>query len=231
MLKYFMFIFSFLIVSYLPAQSLPRFINVVGTAQLNIEADQIMLSINIKTIEETLEESKITNEKTIIKLINILKTFTKEEKYIELTPMTFGINYIFEDGKNIKDGYYSSVQISFTLNELDKYYNLINDLIQTENISITNSQYNNSLYEKYNQQTYENAILLAKEKAQYLANKANVKLGRVIEIGDNSNASTFLRQSYPNPFNASTSISSSSKQIFGSIKINRSVRVKYELID
>ena len=230
-MKYFVFFFAILFLGYLPAQDSNRFISVVGTAEVSIQADQIIFSIAIKTIDESLEDSKIENEKTIAQLLNTLKEFSKEQNDVEMLPFSFGINIKYENGKNIEDGFYTSTQIKFKLREIEKYFDLLDKLIKIENVSINNSQYNSSEYEKFNKHVYENAIIAAKEKAQYLASKADVKIVKVLEIEDNIKPKYQLQQSYPNPFNVSTSVSSRTNQVFGGIKINRSVRVKYKIED
>ena len=230
-MKYFVFFFAILFLGYLPAQDSNRFINVVGTAEVSIQADQIILSIAIKTIEESLKDSKIENKKTTTLLLNTLKEFSKEQNDVEMSPFSFGINKKYENGKNIEDGFFTSIQIKFKLREIDKYFDLLDKLIRIENVSINNSQYNSSEYEKFNKQAYENAIIVAKEKAQYLALKADVIIVKVLEIEDNIKPKYQLQQSYPNPFNVSTSVSSRTNQVFGGIKINRSVRVKYKIDD
>lgn len=231
MVKYLVGIATLIFCINICAQNLNRFIEVTGTHQLNIEADQIILTLSVKSIEDILEDSKDKNSSIIDKLINKLNDFTINKNDIELTPISFGINYKRDAYTNIKDGYYTSQQIIFTLNDLSKYYDLIDQIINIENVSITKSYYNNSKYEEHNKNAYEHAVMTAKEKAEYLAKKAEVKLGKVLEIEDNTGEYYRRSQIYPNPFNTSTSVGSQSNEVLGSISINRSVRIKYEIIE
>jgi len=229
MYKYFIIVFTFIFSTYLQAQISDRYIEVVGTHELKIEADQIILILNVKTIDETLEESKVKNDQTVDELLIVLKEFDNTQDNTKLAPLSFGVNYKRDNRERVKDGYYTLQQITFKLCDINKYYKLTNKLIKINNLSINSSHYNNSRYEELNQKAYENAVSAANNKADYLTKKAKVKLGRVLEIFDDSNAKYSLRQSYPNPFNSSTSLTSSSTKMFGSLKIIRKVRIKYQI--
>jgi uncharacterized protein len=211
------------------SQDFDEFIEVTGTHELSIEADQIVLTMRIKTISETLAESKNKNDEIVTQLLEIHKTFSKGQNDIQISPLSFGINYKRHEREQVEDGYYTSEEITFKLNEIVKYYELIDKIIRIENVSISKLHYNNSQYEKHNKLTYENAISAAKYKAEYLAKKAEVKLGDVIKIEDNSNQKYSHRQSYPNAFNSSLA-GPSTAEVYGNIKINCSVRIVFQIV-
>ncbi len=225
----FLFLISSLIS--LQAQNINRFIEVVGTAEIKVKADQIEISVGVRTVEPTLQESKEEIDKVFKNVLNILSGFGNDIEEIETAPISFGINYSYENNEREADGYYAASTVSFKLVEINKYYNLIDKLMCAENISINGSVYNNSEYEKYNQQAYENSVVAARQKAEYMARVASVTIGPVLEIEDNSTSGAGLRPNYPNPFNKSISVNSNSNQAFGSIEIRRSVRIKFELVE
>lgn len=229
MIKKMVVVVLFFYVINLYSQDFDKFIEVTGTHELSIEADQIVITMRVKTISETLAESKNNNDEIVAQLLEILKTFSKEQNDIQISPLSFGINYKRHEHEQVEDGYYTSEDVTFKLNEIVKYYELIDKIIRIENVSISRSHYNNSQYEKHNKLAYENAISAAKYKAEYLAQKAGVTLGDVIEIQDNANQKYSLRQSYPNPFNSAISVNQGNN-VYGNLKINRSVRIKYQII-
>jgi uncharacterized protein len=229
MIKNIIMVILFVYAINLYSQEINKVIDVTGTHELNIEADQIILTMRIKTIAETLSESKNSNDEIVTQLLNVLKTFSKEKNNIQISPLSFGINYKRIENEQVEDGYYTSEDITYKLNEIKKYYDLIDSIIGIENVSISKSYYNNSQYEEHNKLAYEHAVLSAKVKAEYLAKKAEVKLGDVIKIEDNSNQKYYIRQSYPNPFNSS-SANTRANEVYGKIKISRSIRIVYQLV-
>ncbi len=230
MLRKLFFIFLAFTSSIILAQS-NRYIDVTGTSELNIEADQIEFSLTIYTHNETLKQSKEENDVVRTKLLNMINSFENSLDDIQVSPLSFGIYYEFEDNRRVEAGYYTSTQVDFKLVEIDMYFSLLDNLTTIENTSISRTNYNNSQYEKYNQAAYENALFAAKQKAEYMANTLSVKLGAVLEIEDNSNLGIGPGQGYPNPFNTSSTVKSNSDNFFGAITINRKVRVKYKLVD
>ena len=230
MLKKIIFVLSLLMFVRISAQETNRFIDVAGTAELNVKADQVEITIDIRTINETLSESKKSYEETLGAVLNVLDKFKSSRQDIEVSPLSFGINYKYEKNERKEDGYYTSGRVNFKLTKIDSYYNLTDQLTHISSISISRSVYNNSEYEKHNKTAYENAVKTAIQKAEYMTAAAGLKLGKVIEILDNP-ASFGLMQNSPNPFNTASNLNSVSDQVSGSIQIIRSVRLKCELTE
>ncbi len=220
------FIFVLIIISsaYLSAQVNQRFINVNGTSQLILNADQIDFKVQIKVIDNSSLESKELNDKYTNMLLAILKNYDVNPNDIETSPLTFGKNYEYKDREKVQKGFYTIVNVYFTLKNLSKYFDLTNKLASNNNFEIVSSNYNISDYEKQHRLAYENALTAAKEKAEYMCNTLGVKLGEVLEIEEN-NSNGF----YPNPFNTITRSDTNNNNISGKVTISRSVRVKFSI--
>ena len=207
------------------AQENQRYVNINGTSELIRNADQINFTIKIKIIDESLEASKIINDKNLADLFTILNKVGINSSEIDVSPLMLGKYYEYDRERQQKQkGYYTEVQVSFLLTDLSKYYELTNQLATSNSFEITNSSYTISDYEIQHKIAYENALKAAKEKAQYMANTLGLKLGDVLEIDENN-----YWQSYANPFNTVTVENSPNTSSSGKVTIRRSVRVKFAL--
>ncbi|MBI3125101.1 MAG: SIMPL domain-containing protein [Ignavibacteriales bacterium] len=214
-------LFSFISVT---AQEKIRFVNVNGTSELILPADQINCSIQIKIIDRSMEESKKANDKRCDELIRILKESGISSNDIEISPIALGKNYEYENRQRIQKGFYAEVKVNFELKDLTKYYDLVDRITSKNDYEIVASGYSISDYEQKLKLVYEKALKAARNKAESMANTLNVKLGEVLEIDENN-----LWQNQPNPFNTTTQLSSQDGAISGKVSINRSIRVKFEI--
>ena len=205
------------------AQEIQRYININGTSELIRDADLIDFTIEIKTIDESVEKSKKTNDNNLEELLEVLKTFGISSEDIIVSPISLGKNFEYNDRERqqIQKGFFVELEVSFLLRDLTKYYALTNKLATSNDFAIIRSNYGISDYELQHKIAYENALKAAKEKAEYMSKTLGVNLGDVLEIDENN-----LWQSYPNPTNTITMESSQGGNISGKVTIRRSIRVK-----
>ena len=206
------------------AQENTKYINVNGTSELILPADQINFTIQIKIVDESVEESKKTNDKYLNELLTLLKTSEINSKDIEMLPISIGKNYELINRERKQKGFYTQVNVSFILKDLTKYYDLTNKLSKNNYYEIVNSNYSISDYEAQHKLAYEKALKAAKEKAAYMTKALGVKLGNVLEIDENN-----YWQSYATPFNTVTKVNSQESDISGNVTIRRSVRIKFSI--
>ena len=224
-MKYFLlaiFIFCF---ASLNAQDNQKYININGTSELILPADQINFTVQIKIIDDSIEESKRTNDKFLNELMSILKDIGINSNDIEASPITLGKNYENDINRvRIQKGFFTEVKVNFLLKNLSKYFELTNKISSSNYFEILNSSYNVSDYEQQHKLAYEKALNAAKDKAEYMTKTLGVKLGEVLEIDENN-----YWQSYANPFNTVTQVNSQDGSISGKVIISRSVRVKFAI--
>ncbi len=206
------------------AQENKRFINVEGTGEIIVPADQINFSVQIKVIEASIEKSKKNNDKYLNELLTILKNTGINSDDIEVSPLTLGKNYEYKSGERIQNGFFTQVNVSFKLKDLTKYYELTDELSSNNNYEILSSSYGLSNFEKHNKAAYIKALLDAKEKAGYMTKTLGVKLGEVLEIDE----ANFV-QRYPVVFNSLAKAGQPSESIAGKVTITRTVRVKFAI--
>jgi uncharacterized protein len=218
-------LFIFLMVScsaFLYSQEHQRFIDVNGTSELDLPADQINITIQIRTVDYSIERSKKSNNKHLDELLGALKDAGINSKEIQVSPITLGKNYEYIERERKHKGYFTEVWVSVLLKDLSKYFDLINDLSSNNVFEIVNSNYCISDYETQHKAAYEKALKAAKEKAEYMSKALGVNLGEVLEIEENDN--------WQSRSLASNTISvAEASDVSGKVMIKRSVRVKFAL--
>lgn len=223
-MKKLLILFLFVFLAKVNAQENQKYINVTGTSEVIVNADQIDINIHIKSVKESIEESKKTNDKSVNELIEILSGLGINKEDIEISPVSMGKNYEYKQGERIQDGYYTNVDVSLLLKNLSRYYELIDKISLNDSYEIVNSSYSVSNFEAQSKSAYQKALLAAKEKAEYMAKVMEVKLGDILEIDEISSTSA------PVPLNALAKESYQRSDIAGKVSISRSIRVKFALM-
>ena len=208
------------------AQENQKYININGTSELIREADLLDFTIEIKTIDESVEASKNKNDKNLEELLTILNNFGINSEDVEVSPIKLGKNFEYNERERqqIQKGFFVEVEVSFLLRDLNKYYELSNKLATSNEYAIIRSSYGISDYELQHKSAYVNALKAAKEKAEYMAKSLGLNLGEVLEIDENN-----LWESYPNLTNTVNIESSQVGNISGKVTLRRSVRVKFAI--
>lgn len=206
------------------SQENKRFIDVNGTAEVNIPADRIDFNIQVRVVSQTISESKKQVDASVKQIMDLLKKYNISEDDIDESPVLLGKNYEYDSGKREQKGFFASSDINFKLKDLTKYYSLSDELAGIRDIESANSSYNLNDFEKYNRQAYEKALKAASEKASYMCDVLDVKKGKVLEIDENN-------QNIPMQLNSREMFKSDAggAVISGNVNITRSIRVRYEI--
>lgn len=214
-------LFSFTIVN---AKGKQKFINVTGTSELTVPADQITITVQIKTIAQSIEESKKNNDNSLNELVTLLKSVNINSDDIQISPISLGKNYEYKTGERVQNGYFANVDVSVLLKDLSKYYELTDKLSLSNDFEVMNSGYAVSNYEEQVKNVFEKALKAAKEKAELMAKTLNVNLGEVLEIDENNFGGG------PVMLNSFAKEDFQQNGISGKVTITRSVRVKFAIM-
>lgn len=210
-------------------QERPPGIDVTGTATISVTPDIMKWTVDIQNDNDNIQGAKSRNDNSTAKVLSILKDYGIEEKNIK----TSGIRmtkrqYIY--GQEKKFSVYNTVW--FTLDNISKYDLITNDLIRIEDVFVTNTTLEYSKEIETRIQARTNALNIAKEKAQKMAEALGMTIGKPLMINEEpiydywglSNYTQSNVQSY-NPGMTSTSQHFSE----GLLKVEAKVRVIFEL--
>ncbi len=219
--------FILLFTSFLYSQE-TKFIEVTGTANVEYPADQIGWTIRISKIEDSLEKSSKDANSVLADLLGILEQTGIDKNDIQVSPIQQGRYYENNYDKKSRKfaGFYSNINVSFILEEMNKYPQIILKLSESDEFERISSSWDDSKYEEHHKSTLIQASDNAKNKAEYLADNLGMQLGSVMAIQEGNTSS-----GYPNPFNTSTSSDYSTPIVTGKVSYTRSVKVKFELIE
>ena len=203
-----------------------NFIEVNGTANIEYPADQINWTVDIRKIADTFEESTDQVGSIVNDLLEILEQIGINKNDIQIAPLQQGRYYENDSDRRTRifKGFVSSLSVNFILKDILKYSQLISKLSKSDNFENIRSSYGDSKYEIHHKETLIKATDEAKKKAIYLSENLGKKIGSVLEIVEANN-------SYPNPFNSSTSLQYEMPAATGKVSYTRSVTIKFEIID
>ncbi len=97
------------------AQQNQKYININGTSELILPADQINLNVKIRIVDESIESSKKKTDKALDDLLSILKMQKVNSQEIGISPIELGKNYEYRQRscKNSKWFLYGSYSFFF----------------------------------------------------------------------------------------------------------------------
>lgn len=206
-----------------------RKIEVTGTAETEITPDIIYVVISLK--EYYNGNKKVANidelEKQLLDAV-IKSGIGKENLFVNNIS---SYNYILEKKKN--PNFAASKQFRIKLSDPSKF-NQVLSALDPKSIEYTNIEsYDYSRMAELRKELKIKALQAAKQKATYLAEAVNDKVGDALEIQELNNDESPIRPVYANTmlkYNAADTAESAPADIdFKKIKINYQMRVIFEL--
>lgn len=160
-------------------------VSVSGTGIVYLKADIVTFSINVnETAQTTAEAQQKTNEK-MTRILEILKAFDIKDDNISTTALNFSSEYYWDNGKQIKTGESVSQTVYVTMNDLDQFPKLADELgSKLTGISFYNVNFDSTQKEEAYSKARELAYQKALEKAELYAKSAGLQISRPISISE-----------------------------------------------
>ena len=152
-------------------------VTVFGTATTEVVPDQMIWSVTVKNKGRVLQDVAKAHGSIVKQVLQLLKDQKVPEAKTQTAQMQFGENQEYKSSSWVKEGYFASTDISFTLDNLEQYRPLWIGLSQIPNVSVQAVQYDHSQRIQYQDETRKKAVMAAREKARMLAEA----LGSTIE--------------------------------------------------
>lgn len=210
-----------------------RTVSVQGSAEMLVNPDIIIWNASIESIEYELEASR----KKVDRVFNAVKSQLIKAGIkstdIKLSGNSQNKQYEYEKGTRRFRGYRTQVQLEIKARNLDLYQDVNDILLIAEEIQVSNTNFDSS-----EKQNYENQILVAaakdaEQKASLLAKSFSMKLGKPITIEIHQTTSPILYARGGRSKEASIMMDSSVDVTdhTGKISVSRSVHFVFELLD
>jgi uncharacterized protein YggE len=203
-------------------------IEVTGTAKETVIPDMATLSFSINSKGKELIALKTDIDKKTESVINLCKNLGIESK--NMTSAEISIHPQYNQDQSFI-GYEVSRNIKVTLNNLDKYSDLVNGAIQSGITTISNISLDTKDRKILENKALESAIKAAKKKAVILATSSGTSVGNVLHIKENTQGHSRFDHYRPVLRSASLIRGITAKAAFepGEISVTATVSVRYAI--
>ena len=158
-------------------------IHVEGEGVVKVVPDEVEISSRVEHEGNSAAEVQRKTDAVIDQIIKYLKSQGISEKNIRTDYVNLNKRYNYNDKTY---SYVAAQSLSIRLEDISKYEEIIEGLLQNGLNGINGVQFKSSELKKYQAQAREKAVLDAKQKAQELAAPLNLKLGNAYYINENS---------------------------------------------
>jgi uncharacterized protein len=168
----------------------PRLISVVGTAEINVPPDEVVLSLGVESRDKVLATAKSENDRRVKKVLSLARAAGVEQKYIETSTLQMGPTYSEEKIPRLL-GYEVSQTIAITLKDLTKYEALMTQLLESGVNRVDGINFRVGEPRKFRDEARSKAIAAAKEKAVAMAGQLGQTIGKPWVISEETGGSIF----------------------------------------
>lgn len=206
-----------------------RFIQVTGTAEMEITPDEVIVSITLKEYKES--GSKITLKTLEERLRVVLQGLKLPEKDLAVSG-AFG--YRFHQKKFREQDFYMTKSYELKLKDLAIFDDLVDKLDEKGIQMVSLQKTSHTKIEDYKKQVKVNAVKAAKEKADLMLGALGNTTSEVLEIIELENEffMPVMSNMRMESFDATSDLASKSYNIpveLKKIKLKQSVQVKFAI--
>ncbi|MBI4089747.1 MAG: SIMPL domain-containing protein [Candidatus Levybacteria bacterium] len=164
------------------------FLNVEGVGEATAIPDTALISLGVTKTAPTVLDAQNQANTVTNKLTEDLKKLGIDKKDIETINYSINPNYDYASGRQTTTGYVVTQNLQVKIKPIE----LTNKAIDTATSDGANMvggvtfTLNDEEKSKLEEQARKQAIQKAKEKAQSIANSAGIKLGRIINVQENT---------------------------------------------
>jgi uncharacterized protein len=209
-----------------------RLVSVVGTAEINVAPDEVVLSLGVESHDKVLGVAKSQNDARANKVMTLARSAGVEPKDIQTGSLRMGPDYSEEKVPRLL-GYDVSQTIAITLRDLSKYEALMTQLLEAGVNRVDGISFRIAEPRKYRDEARSKAIRAAKEKAVAMATELGQTVGKPWEISEEGGSGMLNVVTRGNANYASDrdkrSVTEESTVAPGQVTINASVSVSFQL--
>lgn len=157
-------------------------ITVSGTAITEATPDKLVWSLELKNSGPDLPKVAEKHSALSATVLKVIKDFGVADKDVQTSQMEFGENMVYRAHSYVKEGYRATTSVSFKLADLTKYQEVWTRLAAINGLSVNGAAYDLSKRIELQKETRQKALLAAKEKAGLMAAALDSKIGDVLSV-------------------------------------------------
>jgi uncharacterized protein YggE len=208
-------------------------VSVYGAAEIKVVPNEMVWSLNVTTKDKILTAVAQKQMDAVKHVLDFLKELGIEEKKLQTSQMRFGENWKTVDRERVRDGYYATTSVSFTISDFDLYQKIWFGLSGIDSVSIENTSYTHSDRIRYQNESRQKAVLAAREKAIALAATLGSGIAEPLIIEEVSEPTIgtglFLNNTVNFESTMAADYTTDDILALGTISINTRVRVVFKL--
>lgn len=157
-------------------------ISTYGTATTKVTPDIMNWQLSVTNKGVALESVASKHSELVGKVLGLLKENGIIDNDVQTSRMEFNENWEYKNNSRVKEGYYSSTDISFKLKDFNKYKDLWMSLAKISEVSVNGVYYDYSGRIEVQNETRQKALLAARDKAKALAETLGSTIGEPLLI-------------------------------------------------
>lgn len=220
-----------------------------GKAEIEVEPDFAVISIDFTKTDKNLQAAQKANEDGVAKVLQLANRFAIPATDVSTNAISVSMKYLSirdpqkrifdEDGDEIGlktfEGYEVSRSVMIKLSNLSKFQDLFDAILKTEPTEIESVSFQTTRLRELKDKAREMAMVAAREKAVGMTKAIGQTISKALKITENSNESTY---SSANSANVTTTrleptvhVKKDALATFspGTIKVEASVTVVFKL--
>jgi uncharacterized protein YggE len=192
-----------LVVSTAAADELdPHHATVYGTATLEVAPNQMKWSLNVRNTNPNSTGAAADHTQMVAAVMTFLKESAVPAEKIQTSRMQLGENWNHERGMRVREGYFASTDVSFTLADFDKYAAVWIGLSGLSGVTVQGIDMDHTDRIRFQNEARTKAVRAARDKAQGIAEALGVTLGEPLIVDEDLSVSEDLRTPFPALTNA-----------------------------
>lgn len=170
------------------ADTLPTvpYVQVTGHGSLTVVPDMAHVSVTVEKTGEDMSAARADVERRTSEVIASAKRLGVSERDISANTLSIWPEYRWQNNTQIFVGQHVSRRIEITLHDLDRYADLVSALVKAGVNNVSNTSLDRSDMPELRRQALAQAVDDAHARALALAKAANVNLGSVYSITENT---------------------------------------------
>jgi len=210
-----------------------RHVTVYGTATLQVAPDQMKWHLNVRNIKPTSAGVVEEHSGIVASVLTFLKESQITEATIQTSHMQLGEKWSGPRGSSVREGYFASTDVDFTLTDFTMYSPIWIGLSAFPNVTVRGIDMDHTDRIRFQNEARVKAVLAAGDKAEGIAEALGLRLGEPLIVDEDLSATegwwahsitTNVEASVGEPAGVDESLAA------GSIAVRARVRAVFELL-